>query len=100
MNLNCFVEKNLIVETVIQHLASSPQTFKPQIGEADEMYLYQWDELEDKNSDRALVYYYLLGRTILSSIQQIIESHFGSLKQVSSFFDFAGRYRRFSRFLL
>lgn len=100
MNLNCFVEKNKIVETLIHHLARSPQTFKPQIGEADEMYLYQWDELEDKNSDRALVYYYLLGRTILSSIQQILESHFGSLEQVSSFLDFAGGYGRFTRFLI
>ncbi len=100
MNLNCFVDKNKIVETVIQHLARSPQTFRSQIGEADEMYLYQWDELEDKNSDRALVYYYLLGRTILSSIQQIIESNFGSLEKVSSFLDFAGGYGRFTRFLI
>ncbi|MGB3192384.1 MAG: methyltransferase domain-containing protein [Limnoraphis sp.] len=100
METNRFVENNPIVKTVTQHLAHSPQSFQPQIAADDEMYLYQLDESEDRNSDRALVYYYLLGRSIIDSIRQIINTHFGSFAQVDSFLDFACGYGRSTRFLI
>jgi SAM-dependent methyltransferase len=100
METNRFVKNNPIVQTVTQHLAHSPQTFQPEIAADDEMYLYQLDESEDRNSDRALVYYYLLGRSIIDSIRQIINAHFGSFAQVSSFLDFACGYGRSTRFLI
>ncbi|MEA5542850.1 methyltransferase domain-containing protein [Limnoraphis robusta Tam1] len=100
MKVNCFVENNPIVETLIQHLARSPQTFQPQIAAADEMFLYPFHELEERNSDGALVSYYSLGRTLFDSIQQIINVYFGSFEQISSFLDFACGYGRFMRFLV
>ncbi|WP_413165842.1 methyltransferase domain-containing protein [Capilliphycus salinus ALCB114379] len=100
MKTNRFVENNPIVKTVTQHLAASPQTFQPKIAADDEMYLYQLDESEDRNSDRALVYYYLLGRSIVDSIRQIINAHFGSFSRVNSFLDFACGYGRSTRFLI
>ncbi|MDY7022148.1 MAG: class I SAM-dependent methyltransferase, partial [Cyanobacteriota bacterium] len=100
MEINPFIENNPIVETITQHLSHSPQTFHPEIAAEDEMYLYQLDESEDRNSDRALVYYYLLGRSIIDSIRQIINTHFGSFSQVSSFLDFACGYGRSTRFLI
>ncbi|WP_413165840.1 methyltransferase [Capilliphycus salinus ALCB114379] len=100
MKVNCFVEKNPIVETLIQHLARSPQTFQPHIAVADEMFLYQLDELDDRNFDQALVNYYSLGRTLFDSIQQIINWYFGSFERISSFLDFACGYGRFMRFLV
>ncbi|MEA5498789.1 class I SAM-dependent methyltransferase [Limnoraphis robusta] len=100
MEVNCFVENNPIVETLIQHLARSPQTFQPQIAAADEMFLYPFHELEERNSDGALVSYYSLGRTLFDSIQQIINVYFGSFEQISSFLDFACGYGRFMRFLV
>jgi SAM-dependent methyltransferase len=100
METNRFVKNNPIVKTITQHLAHSPQTFQPEIAADDEMYLYQLDESEDRNSDRALVYYYLLGRSIIDSIRQIINTHFGSFSQVDSFLDFACGYGRSTRFLI
>ena len=100
MKINRFIENNPIVKTVAQHLAYSPQTFKSEIAADDEMYLYQLDESEDRNSDRALVYYYLLGRSIVDSIRQIINAHFGSFSEVDSFLDFACGYGRSTRFLI
>ncbi|MGB3192383.1 MAG: class I SAM-dependent methyltransferase [Limnoraphis sp.] len=100
MEVNCFVENNPIVETLVQHLARYPQTFQARIAAADEMFLYQFDELEDQNFDQALVSYYGLGRTLFDSIQQIINQYFGSFKQISSFLDFACGYGRLMRFLV
>ncbi|MDY7022149.1 MAG: methyltransferase domain-containing protein [Cyanobacteriota bacterium] len=100
MKVNCFVERNPIVETIIQHLADSPQTFKPKIAAADEMFLYQLNELEDRNFDRALVKYYSLGQTLFDSIQQIVNHYFGGFDQIDSFLDFACGYGRSTRFLV
>ncbi|MEL7035298.1 MAG: methyltransferase domain-containing protein [Cyanobacteria bacterium J06592_8] len=100
MEVNCFVEKNPIVETLIQHLADSPQTFKPKIAVADEMFLYQLDELEDRNFDQALVSYYCLGESLCNSIQQIVNYYFGGFDKISSFLDFACGYGRSTRFLV
>lgn len=100
MEVNCFVENNPIVETLIQYLARSPKTFQPKIAAADEMFLYPFNELEERNSDRALVSYYSLGRTLFDSIKQIINQYFGSFEQLSSFLDFACGYGRFMRFLV
>ncbi len=97
---NPFVKNNPIVQTVTQHLATSSQTFHPEIAADDEMYLYQLEESEDHHSDRALVYYYLLGRSIIDSIRQILNAHFGSLAEISSFLDFACGYGRSTRFLI
>jgi SAM-dependent methyltransferase len=100
MEVNCFIENNPIVETLIQHLARSPQTFQPHIAVADEMFLYQLDELDDRNFDQALVNYYSLGRTLFDSIQQIINWYFGGFERISSFLDFACGYGRLMRFLV
>ncbi|MEB3277332.1 MAG: methyltransferase domain-containing protein [Lyngbya sp.] len=100
MKVNCFVENNPIVETLIQHLSRSPQTFQPHIAVADEMFLYQLDELEYQSIDQALVSYYCLGRTLLDSIRQIINVYFGSFERISSFLDFACGYGRLMRFLV
>lgn len=100
MEVNCFVKNNPIVETLIPHLARYPQTFQSHIAIADEMFLYQLDELEDQNFDLALVNYYKLGRTLFDSIQQIIYWYFGGFKNISSFLDFACGYGRLMRFLV
>lgn len=87
------------VKALIQDQAKSPADFRPDICEDDEMYLFSLSNLDD-NADRALVRYYSLGRRILDCVKQVVEWHFGSFDQVSSFLDFACGYGRFTRFLI
>ncbi|MFO7029775.1 methyltransferase type 12 [Limnospira fusiformis CCALA 023] len=100
MKTNIFVHDNPLVDVLIQTLARSPETFKPEIMAIDEMYSYVFNQLEDKNSHRALTYYYTMGRAILDTVKQLVDWHFGGFEAVESFLDFACGYGRFTRFLI
>lgn len=92
-------QENLVVQTFIKDQTKSPLTFKSTICEEDEMYLYSLQNSKG-DSDRARVRYYSLGRRIRDAVKQVVEWHFQSFDQVSSFLDFACGYGRFTRFLL
>lgn len=100
MKTNIFVNDNPLVDVLIQMLARSPETFKPEIMAIDEMYSYVFNQLPDKNSHRALTYYYTMGRAILDTVKQLVDWHFGGFEAVDSFLDFACGYGRFTRFLI
>ncbi|MGL5081240.1 MAG: methyltransferase domain-containing protein [Microcoleaceae cyanobacterium] len=100
LELNVFVENNPIVEVLIQDLAPSPHDFKSAIAAEDEMFLYLLDELDDRNSDRALLGYFTSGKMIFRAIQQLVKWHFGDFDKVSSLLDFACGYGRLTRFLI
>lgn len=100
MKTNIFVHDNPLVDVLIQMLARSPETFKPEIMAIDEMYSYVFNQLPDKNSHRALTYYYTMGRAILDTVKQLVAWHFGGFEAVDSFLDFACGYGRFTRFLI
>jgi len=100
MKTNVFVDDNPLVDALVEKLARSPATFKREIGATDEMFSYLFDELDDRNGDRTLTYYYSMGRAILDTVQQVADWHFGSFDNVGSFLDFACGYGRFTRFLI
>ncbi|UWU49623.1 class I SAM-dependent methyltransferase [Limnospira platensis] len=100
MKTNIFVNDNPLVDVLIQTLARSPQTFRREIMAIDEMYSYVFNQLDDKNSHRALTYYYTMGRAILDTVKQFVDWHFGGFDAVESFLDFACGYGRFTRFLI
>ncbi|MDT9189367.1 MAG: methyltransferase domain-containing protein [Limnospira sp. PMC 1240.20] len=100
MKTNIFVNDNPLVDALIQTLARSPQTFRREIMAIDEMYSYVFNQLDDKNSHRALTYYYTIGRAILDTVKQFVDWHFGGFDAVESFLDFACGYGRFTRFLI
>ncbi|MEB3882798.1 methyltransferase domain-containing protein [Lyngbya sp. CCY1209] len=100
MQTNVFVDDNPLVDALVEKLARSPATFKRDIIAIDEMYSYLIDELDDRNGDRTLTYYYSMGRAILDTVKQIADWHFGTFENVGSFLDFACGYGRFTRFLI
>jgi SAM-dependent methyltransferase len=98
-NINLDMVQNPAIKALIREQAKSPEDFKLNICEDDEMYLFALGNVKD-DRDRALVRYYSLGRRILDTIKQIVDWHFGSFENVPSFLDFACGYGRFTRFLI
>jgi hypothetical protein len=98
-NINVDLVENLAVKALIRDRAKFPADFKLKICEDDEMYLFSLSNVTD-DSDRALVRYYSLGRSILDAVKQVVDWHFGSFENVQSFLDFACGYGRFTRFLI
>jgi SAM-dependent methyltransferase len=94
------INNNSVVDAIIQALAKDKLTFKSGIASADEMYSYDLKATDCQINNTALLSYYSLGYSIFSTVQQIIDCHFGSFDKVSSFLDFACGYGRFTRFLL
>ncbi|OCR00835.1 SAM-dependent methyltransferase [Oscillatoriales cyanobacterium USR001] len=99
VKMNIESAENPVVRAFIENQVKFPADFRTQICEEDEMYLYSLSNV-DNDRDRALVRYYAIGRRILDSIKQIVEWHFDSFENVSSFLDFACGYGRFTRFLI
>ena len=93
------LETNSIVQKFIQDQVKFPHKFLGIIHADDEMYLYS---LKNLNGDRdaACVRYYSLGKRIFDAVKQIVEWHFKTFDNLSSFLDFACGYGRFTRFLL
>lgn len=91
--------KNPVLQAFIQDQTKSPQTFKADICEEDEMYLYSVQNLKG-DSERARVRYYSLGRRIRDAVKQVVDWHFQGFENVSSFLDFASGYGRLTRFLI
>ncbi len=65
----------------------------------DQMYAHSLAECGG-NAERALVEYYRTGLNIYDTVIQILEWHFGSVREIKSLLDFACGYGRFTRFLL
>jgi SAM-dependent methyltransferase len=93
------LETNSIIQAFIQDQVKFPHQFLGIIHADDEMYLYS---LKNLNGDRdaAFVRYYSLGKRIFDAVNQIVEWHFQTFDNLSSFLDFACGYGRFTRFLL
>ncbi len=89
----------LIIDTFIQNQTREPEIFQVKIHPQDEMYLYALKNTKG-NSNEALLRYFSNGKRILDAIKQIVEWHFDSFENISSFLDFASGYGRFSRFLV
>ncbi len=89
-----------IVDAIIAALAQDSLTFKSAIAISDEMYSYDLKETDFQINHPALLSYYSLGYSIFSTVQQIIDGHFGGFQAVNSFLDFACGYGRFTRFLI
>ncbi|MGB3533045.1 MAG: class I SAM-dependent methyltransferase [Microcoleaceae cyanobacterium] len=99
-NIILGIENNSVVDAILQTLAINPSTFKSVIASTDEMYFYNLKDIDRQINHTALLSYYLLGYSIFSTVQQIINCHFSHFNQVSSFLDFACGYGRFTRFLI
>jgi len=99
---NLDLVENPVIKAFIRDQAKFPQDFKLNICEDDEMYLFSLKNVADDLDDgtRALVRYYALGRSVLDTVKQVVEWHFGSFENVPSFLDFACGYGRFTRFLI
>jgi len=99
---NLDLVENPVIKAFIRDQVKFPEDFKLNICEDDEMYLFSLkngaDELDD--GTRALVRYYAIGRSVLDTVKQVVEWHFGSFENVPSFLDFACGYGRFTRFLI
>ncbi len=95
------IERNnkLIIDTFIQDQTREPEKIKVKIHPQDEMYLYALKNTEGRINE-ALLRYFSNGKRILDAVKQIVEWHFDSWENVSSFLDFASGYGRFSRFLV
>ena len=98
-DINLDLVENPVIKAFIREQAKSPEDFKLNICEDDEMYLFALSNVKD-DRDRALVRYYSLGRRIIDTVQQVVAWHFGSFENVPSFLDFACGYGRFTRFLI
>jgi len=99
---NLDLVENPVIKAFIRDQARFPEDFKLNICEDDEMYLFSLKNVADDLDDgtRALVRYYALGRSVLDTVKQVVEWHFGSFENVPSFLDFACGYGRFTRFLI
>jgi SAM-dependent methyltransferase len=99
---NLDLVKNPVIKAFIRDQAKFPEDFKLKICEDDEMYLFSLKNVADDLDDgtRALVRYYAIGRSVLDTVKQVVEWHFGSFENVPSFLDFACGYGRFTRFLI
>jgi len=101
-DINIDLVENPVIKAFIRDQAKFPEDFKLKICEDDEMYLFSLKKLADDGDDgtRALVRYYAIGRSVLDTVKQVVEWHFGSFENVPSFLDFACGYGRFTRFLI
>lgn len=101
-NVNLDLVENPVIKALIRDQAKFPEDFKLNICEDDEMYLFSLNNVKDdlEARDRALVRYYAIGRSVLDTVKQVVEWHFGSFENVPSFLDFACGYGRFTRFLI
>ena len=99
---NLDLVENPVIKAFIRDQAKFPEDFKLNICEDDEMYLFSLNNVKDdlEARDRALVRYYAIGRSVLDTVKQVVEWHFGSFENVPSFLDFACGYGRFTRFLI
>ena len=99
---NLDLVENPVIKAFIRDQAKFPEDFKLKICEDDEMYLFSLTNVADDLDDgtRALVRYYAIGRSVLNTVKQVVEWHFGSFENVPSFLDFACGYGRFTRFLI
>jgi SAM-dependent methyltransferase len=99
---NLDLVENPVIKAFIRDQAKFPEDFKLKICEDDEMYLFSLKNVADDRDDgtRALVRYYAIGRSVLDTVKQVVEWHFGSFENVPSFLDFACGYGRFTRFLI
>lgn len=99
---NLDLVENPVIKAFIRDQAKFPEDFKLNICEDDEMYLFSLKNAANDLDDgtRALVRYYAIGRSVLNTVKQVVEWHFGSFENVSSFLDFACGYGRFTRFLI
>ena len=99
---NLDLVENPVIKAFIRDQAKLPEDFKLKICEDDEMYLFSLKNVADDRDDgtRALVRYYAIGRSVLDTVKQVVEWHFGSFENVPSFLDFACGYGRFTRFLI
>src|SRR6476661_1366992 len=99
---NLDLVENPVIKAFIRDQAKFPEDFKLKICEDDEMYLFSLKNAADELDDgtRALVRYYAIGRSVLDTVKQVVEWHFGSFENVPSFLDFACGYGRFTRFLI
>jgi SAM-dependent methyltransferase len=99
---NLDLVENPVIKAFIRDQAKFPEDFKLNICEDDEMYLFSMKKVADDGDDgtRALVRYYAIGRSVLETVKQVVELHFGSFENVPSFLDFACGYGRFTRFLI
>jgi SAM-dependent methyltransferase len=99
---NLDLVENPVIKAFIREQAKFPEDFKLNICEDDEMYLFSLKKAPDDRDDgtRALVRYYAIGRSVLDTVKQVVEWHFGSFENVPSFLDFACGYGRFTRFLI
>ena len=86
-----------IVKNWVEEHTRYPQSFKTNISEADEMFLYALQNLGDR--DRATIRYYFIGKRIIDAVQQVLNWHFEN-SEISSFLDFACGYGRFTRYLI
>jgi SAM-dependent methyltransferase len=86
-----------IVKVWVEEHTRYPQSFKTNISEADEMFLYALQNLGDR--DRATIRYYFIGKRIIDAVQQVLNWHFEN-SEISSFLDFACGYGRFTRYLI
>jgi SAM-dependent methyltransferase len=99
---NLDLVENPVIKAFIRDQAKFPEDFKLKICEDDEMYLFSLKKVAEDGDDgtRALVRYYAIGRSVLHTVKQVVEWHFGSFENVPSFLDFACGYGRFTRFLI
>ena len=99
---NLDLVENPVIKAFIRDQAKFPEDFKLKICQDDEMYLFSLKNVADDRDDgtRALVRYYAIGRSVLDTVKQVVEWHFGSFENVPSFLDFACGYGRFTRFLI
>src|SRR4028118_2070972 len=99
---NLDLAENPVIKAFIRDQAKFPEDFKLNICEDDEMYLFSMKKVPEDGDDgtRALVRYYAIGRSVLDTVKQVVEWHFGSFENVPSFLDFACGYGRFTRFLI
>ncbi len=99
---NLDLVENPVIKAFIRDQAKFPEDFKLKICQDDEMYLFSLKNVADDLDDgtRALVRYYAIGRSVLDTVKQVVEWHFGSFENVPSFLDFACGYGRFTRFLI
>lgn len=97
--LASFMEANSVIQSYLQTQVQSLETFQGLIDSRDEMYLFA---LENAGGDRelAVLRYFMNGRRIFDSVEQIIHWYFQGFEQVNDFLDFASGYGRFTRFLL
>jgi SAM-dependent methyltransferase len=83
---------------LLQSLGIDSSTFNTNISREDEMLIYNLEQLE-KRKDAILSYYYS-GSQMLDVVRQLIVWRFGSMKNITSFLDFACGYGRFTRHLV